>query len=268
MSSPLDTTRSRGCGRGGRGGREGRSPGRGSQKTTPTTGKFKGNCAELSGYVFDCSDYRQADKYVTNIKRIAEYMGAEYTHGGDIRSSLENEVVLTIPLPTEPTTTGAVTTISTSHSLIFKGQIDQYIRREAILQENMQKAYSLIIGQCTELLRANLKQSSEWTQVSSAFDVLGLTKLIKSIVFKFDNPKFLPVSLHQAKQNFYSLCQGIMTNAEYLEKFNNHMDIASSYDDEILDAAVLEYTRNKMHPDTDPTEQDVAQMAIVHLAAK
>ena len=24
------------------------------------------------GYVFDCSDYRQADKYVTNMKRIAE----------------------------------------------------------------------------------------------------------------------------------------------------------------------------------------------------
>ena len=40
-------------------------------KTTPVYGKFKGNRVELSGYVFDCSDLRQVDKYVTNIKRIA-----------------------------------------------------------------------------------------------------------------------------------------------------------------------------------------------------
>jgi hypothetical protein len=58
--------------------------------------------------------------------------------------------------------------------------------------------------------------------------VLGLTRLIKAIVFKFDDQKFLPVSLHQAKQNFYSLCQGSMTNAEYLEKYNNYIDIVSS----------------------------------------
>jgi hypothetical protein len=75
------------------------------------------------------------------------------------------------------------------------------------LQENIQKAYSLVLGQCTELLRAKLKQSSEWAEVSSTFDVLGLIRLIKSIVFKFDDQKSLPVSLHQVKQNFYSLRQ-------------------------------------------------------------
>ena len=85
----------------------------------------------------------------------------------------------------------------------------------------MQRAYSLVLGQCTELLRAKLKQSTDWATVSIAFDVLGLTRLIKAIVFKFDDQKFLPVSLHQAKQNFYNLRQGAMTNAEYLEKYNN-----------------------------------------------
>lgn len=32
--------------------------GRGSQKTTPSAGKYKGGCAKLSCYVSDCSDYR------------------------------------------------------------------------------------------------------------------------------------------------------------------------------------------------------------------
>jgi hypothetical protein len=92
-------------------------------------------------------------------------------------------------------------------------------------------------------------------------DVLGLTKLIKSIVFKFDDHKFLLVSLHQVKQNFYSLCQGTMTNTEYLEKFSNYVDIASSYDGKILDAAVLEYTRNKLHPGAVASAQATLQKA-------
>jgi hypothetical protein len=92
-------------------------------------------------------------------------------------------------------------------------------------------------------------------QVSSTFDVLGLTRLIESIVFKFDDPKFLTVSLHQAKQNFFSLRQGTMINAEYLKKFNNLVDIASSYGGDILDGSVLEYCRKGLHPGTLPADQ-------------
>ena len=36
------------------------------------------------------------------IKRIAEYVGAEYKYGSDIRSTLENEVRITIPQPATP----------------------------------------------------------------------------------------------------------------------------------------------------------------------
>jgi hypothetical protein len=103
--------------------------------------------------VFDCSDYSQADKYVTNIKRIAKYLSAEYKQVGNIRLTIKNEVVLAIPLPTEPIFVAPATESSVSQRLIFKGQIDQYIRREAMLQENMQRAsYSLVLGQCTKLL--------------------------------------------------------------------------------------------------------------------
>jgi hypothetical protein len=202
------------------------------------------------------------------MKRVAEYVGAEFKQGGDIHSTIENEVMLPIPLPVEPVVVAPAQALSTAQTLIFKGQIDQYIKRNALLQENTQKAYSLILGQCTELLRAKMKQSADWATISVVFDVLGLITRIKSIVFKFDDQKFLPVSLHQAKQNFYSLRQGTMSNTEYLEKFNNLVDIASSYDGEILDAAILEYTRHKLHPGTVPADQNDAEMLVVKETAK
>ena len=77
--------------------------GRAQQQRTrvaiPTVIKFKGNNADLSGCIFDCSDHRQADVYTTAIKRIAKYVGRSYKHGGDISQSLTNGVLLQIAEP-------------------------------------------------------------------------------------------------------------------------------------------------------------------------
>ena len=76
----------KGAGRSGRGDRsnQSRTGQIQNQKSRPISQKFKGNSSDLEGYIFDCSDSRQADKYITEIKRIAEYVGAEYKYGGDI----------------------------------------------------------------------------------------------------------------------------------------------------------------------------------------
>ena len=86
--------------KGGHGGR-GRTQGL-SYNQNNRNPKFKGNSTDLEGYTFDFSDYKQAEKYVSMIKRIAEYLGAEYKYGSDIRSTLENEVQIIISHPVTP----------------------------------------------------------------------------------------------------------------------------------------------------------------------
>ena len=84
-------------------------------------------------------------------------MGAEYKYGGDIRSTLENEVRITIPQPVTPTTDP----IPLLESRIFDKDIDIYMKIRSTLEENVQKCYSLVLGQCTDLLKSKLKQSHE-----------------------------------------------------------------------------------------------------------
>ena len=48
-----------------------------NRKTRPPVNKFKGNSIALQGYIFDCSDSKQADKFITAIKRISEHVGTE-----------------------------------------------------------------------------------------------------------------------------------------------------------------------------------------------
>ena len=110
--SPVKSAYGRGGGRGG--GKGGGRGGRGdcsnqsrsgllqNQNSRPVAQKFKGNSSDLECYIFDCSDSRQADKYITAIKIIAEYVGAEFKYGGNIRSSIENSKRFKIPMPTAP----------------------------------------------------------------------------------------------------------------------------------------------------------------------
>ena len=68
----------KGAGRGGRGYRLNQSiTGQiQNRKSRPITHKFKGDSSDLEGYIFDCRDIRQADKYITTIKILSEYVGA------------------------------------------------------------------------------------------------------------------------------------------------------------------------------------------------
>jgi hypothetical protein len=52
--------------------------------------KFAGNCDGLSGFIYDCSDGKQSDRFNIVTKEIAEYVGREYPFGGDIRWTIQN----------------------------------------------------------------------------------------------------------------------------------------------------------------------------------
>ena len=81
-------------------------------------------------------------------------------------------------------------------------KIDLYVKRDGILDENLQKAYSLIFGQCTELLKSKLNSSINWDAMSSTHDMFALLEAIKKIIYKLEDQKYLPLSLHNAKTNF------------------------------------------------------------------
>ena len=65
-----------------------------------------------------------------------------------------------------------------------------------------------------------------------------LLGLIKTIVHHFKNQKFLLLVLYNAKLNLYSFHQGNLSNTEYLRKFNNIINIATSYDGKLHDTAI------------------------------
>jgi hypothetical protein len=66
--------------------------------------KFEGRCDGFNGFVFDCADGKHSDIYNVDMKELVEYVGRDYTYGGDIHWTMENELMLTVPMPRDPAT--------------------------------------------------------------------------------------------------------------------------------------------------------------------
>ena len=70
--------------------------------------------------------------------------------------------------------------------MIFKGEVNTCIKCKVLLNNNLQKLYVLILGQCSKSMEAKLKQAATWHTVLQAQDSMALLKLIKTVNYKFE----------------------------------------------------------------------------------
>jgi hypothetical protein len=193
----------------------------GSKSTTvPRQPKFEGKSDDLKGHIYDCSDSRQADQFAKTTKEIAEYVGRTYKYGGDARLAIENLEVPEIPEPSEPPPGS-----SRTRERIWEKQIDEWVRRDAYMLENIKTIYSLVWGQCSDIMRQKLEALDSFEATSTAGDGIALLKSIKSLTFNFQSQKYLPHSIHETKRRFYLFSQGKMSTVTYHEQFLNIVEV-------------------------------------------
>jgi hypothetical protein len=97
------------------------------------------------------------DAYNTTMKEIIGYVGIEYVNDGDIRSTIEYEVMFQVEVPNDPVPKEGETAVSATSKRIWERQIDELVKRENQLASNFQSAYSLIMGQFFEVMVASLQ---------------------------------------------------------------------------------------------------------------
>ena len=68
-------------------------------------------------------------------------------------------------------------------------------------------------------MKNKMKKSSQWDAIKASEDCLALFTEIKAITFKFKDQKYPVLSVHNAKQEFYTFRQNDLSNANYLQKF-------------------------------------------------
>ena len=132
--------------------------GKGNGKGQSGKPKRQGECADLGNNVHFIGDARQADNCTKVTEAILNHIQRNFTHGVDIRQALEDEADMDFVdlMPTAPpsatTSSGDGTTVPAMDEvakMISQSEVKHFVERKTKHQDNLNKAFALILGQCT-----------------------------------------------------------------------------------------------------------------------
>ena len=145
-----------------------------------------------------------------------------------------------MPLPTAPVADPMPPLLAA----IFSEQVKEYVKQTSRLQENIKRLWALVWGQCSDTIRTRLQALDTYEDMRAASDGLRLLVAIKDLMYNVQEQKYVPLSIHLAKRQFFSFSQGRNTVREYYEQFKNQTDVldhigAGIGDDDAITKQVL-----------------------------
>ena len=102
------------------------------------------------------------------------YVARKYDNGYDIKMIL-NE----LKLPTLEKTEALDSMTGDVDKDIYKEYVNAYANENCALTRSAKKLYSLVLGQCTESLRAKMKGKEDWKKIDDKSNSVELLKMIK-----------------------------------------------------------------------------------------
>jgi hypothetical protein len=104
---------------------------------------FEGDCDDLKGFIYDCSDLRQTDMFMKTNKKVAEYVDKKYKdYTCDMQALVKNLEMPKFVLPIDPPASASET-----EKRIWEKKCDSYAKREETLEQNLQQLFAIVMGQ-------------------------------------------------------------------------------------------------------------------------
>jgi hypothetical protein len=98
------------------------------------TNKFVGGNPKLHGKTFEISGKDAVHQFADTVKAIADYIGQEYPHGGDIRYMIENMADFNFVRPAD-----SPAGVNEYEKDSWKKQLDLFWKRRGIYMDNKMK---------------------------------------------------------------------------------------------------------------------------------
>ena len=73
---------------------------------------------------------------------------------------------------------------------MWEKRVDELVKRETKLEENLRSLYSLVWGQCTDPLRGKIRSLDEHAAMVDEADSLALIKSIRNAVYSYQSIRY------------------------------------------------------------------------------
>ena len=159
----------------------------------------------------------------------------------------------------------ARTVIDPLVQMMFAEEVKEYVKRTRKLDENIKFLWTVLWAQSSQAVRNRLEALNNYETMKQDSNRQELLIAIKDLLYNVQDRKYVPLSIHLAKRQFYLNSQGHSVSiANYYEQFNNTIDMlehcdASLREDDGIIAKVLEH--HEIEPSTaTATQKEDAQM--------
>ena len=192
----------------------------------------KGDEELLGTDVFDYGKHNQ-NQYNKTLEAILSLIGRTFSQPGNTITSIRKLEKVTLREPSVPTyisvdkqktDSNKQKARKVNHTLDLKyvEELKNHNKEEQVLKANLELAYSLVWGQCTPAMQAQLKTMANYLTIREKFDVFELLKEIKGHTFKLTDHDYPFQSVWDSYQNVFNMMQG---SHEFLDKFQERFNI-------------------------------------------
>jgi hypothetical protein len=160
--------------------------------------KFVGRCEDLAGHNFDCLNAHGANMFIKSKQELAKYAGWNCKHSAEVRVAIENLEPAAVPRPEDPPDD-----VTQWDHRLWDKMVDAWIKASIQLEQDLQRMYSVAMGQCTDAWWAKLESQDGFQAISHASNLVGLLSIIRDISFKFQSQKYDVLALMEAEKRFF-----------------------------------------------------------------
>ena len=128
-----------------------------NSNSTHTT-SFKGNTDKLKNHVFQCyGEATSNTQFTRTCEELERFALTKYKFGTDIQYIIHNMTECEIKPPTDPIIIPPAKEVTATQKRIWAKEIDMFVMRESIYDQNKASMYAIIWGQCSPAMQAKLK---------------------------------------------------------------------------------------------------------------
>lgn len=128
--------------------------------------------------------------------------------------------------PTKLDSQGSVIQMDEYEKLMLQLQMKEYMEKIKRYKNNCDKAYGLILGQCTQAVKNKLEERKDWKDIKADHDPLKLLETIKQITQDYQDNKYPVVSAVRSLLALFTIRQNENEHfTEYLKRFKNTQDV-------------------------------------------
>jgi hypothetical protein len=118
--------------------------------------------------------------------------------------------------------------LNDSEKTQFSNDWRNFRERNSNLIKHRCQAFSVIQGQCTQLLQDKMMQDMDWNTVSTSYDALTLHLLIERTVLAQTEDQYLFATVYGQELSCYSFKQDSLSNPQWYERFNTKVDVGGA----------------------------------------